>query len=388
MQKTTGIILIIFMVLGFLSIDLEAQTKFKVKVVTEQANIRIKPDIGSEMLLQVPEGTELEAEKKEGEWFLVIFEKADGTRARGYVHESLVEVVAGEKPVVLKKGEPVRKEIKPELQARAETKIKEPSTSRPKFRPGYGLAIFGGGAYVSPSDLNRGARGVAEYYLYKFHSSGSVKMTNLHLTYLYGLDLYCRLNDQIFLGLGFDYFQGAGKNQKDFVYVGSSYSVITEPKIKDLPLRFSLFYQPVNYFYARLGMEVHLARASYLYRITEDESWMEWRGKASALGLGWMEAVGLQWPITSWCRIFAEGSYRYVKIKNLEGKNHYSDSSGSDEIEKGKLYYWEVPVAPNLSYPALYIKETVTTEPGMLNPRRAELNLSGFSLRVGLKFWF
>ena len=40
---------------------------FKIKVVTEQANIRLEPDIGSAIIRQVSQGTILESTAKENE---------------------------------------------------------------------------------------------------------------------------------------------------------------------------------------------------------------------------------------------------------------------------------------------------------------------------------
>jgi len=56
--------------LGWSALDLRGQNQnLRVRIVSEQANIRVKPDISSEMLFQVPEGTEFQAEKKKGNGF-------------------------------------------------------------------------------------------------------------------------------------------------------------------------------------------------------------------------------------------------------------------------------------------------------------------------------
>ena len=65
----------------------------KIKITAEQANLREKPDIGSAIVQQIAEGTVLEADKKEGEWFFVRYTLEDGGVIGGYIHESLVEVV-------------------------------------------------------------------------------------------------------------------------------------------------------------------------------------------------------------------------------------------------------------------------------------------------------
>ena len=66
----------------------------KLKVVTDQANIREEPDIGSPILHMVPRGTVLDGESKEGEWYRVSFVSDRGEMKTGYVHESLVIVTS------------------------------------------------------------------------------------------------------------------------------------------------------------------------------------------------------------------------------------------------------------------------------------------------------
>ena len=70
----------------------------KIKVTAEQANLREKPDIGSGIVQQIPEGTVLDADRKEGEWYFVRYTLEDGGVIGGYIHESLVQVVEGAAP--------------------------------------------------------------------------------------------------------------------------------------------------------------------------------------------------------------------------------------------------------------------------------------------------
>ena len=75
----------------------------KLKVTAEIANVRVKPFIGSNIVRQFPEGAILEAELKEGEWFLVKIEPDETGTVSGYVHESLVlalEEIPVEAPVI------------------------------------------------------------------------------------------------------------------------------------------------------------------------------------------------------------------------------------------------------------------------------------------------
>ena len=81
----------------------------KLKVVTEQANIRLKPSIGSIIIKQVPQGTTLESTGKEGEWYLIKLKPDEEDRVSGYVHESMVIVLEG--PPIEKEKKEIREEL-------------------------------------------------------------------------------------------------------------------------------------------------------------------------------------------------------------------------------------------------------------------------------------
>ncbi|MCK7480028.1 MAG: SH3 domain-containing protein [Candidatus Moduliflexus flocculans] len=65
----------------------------KLKITAEQANLREKPDIGSSIVQQIPEGVVVEADRKDGEWYFVRYTLEDGGVIGGWIHESLVEAV-------------------------------------------------------------------------------------------------------------------------------------------------------------------------------------------------------------------------------------------------------------------------------------------------------
>ncbi len=67
----------------------------KVKVIVDNASIKATPEIGGQTLANVPLGTVLDAELKQGEWYKVTTSK-DGKAVSGYIHELLVEETSDE----------------------------------------------------------------------------------------------------------------------------------------------------------------------------------------------------------------------------------------------------------------------------------------------------
>jgi len=65
----------------------------RVKVITEDANLKETPEIGAKTLAKLPLHTILQVEEKRGEWYKVSLER-EGRRVSGYIHEMLVSVIA------------------------------------------------------------------------------------------------------------------------------------------------------------------------------------------------------------------------------------------------------------------------------------------------------
>ncbi len=71
----------------------------KVKVVVENASIRLKPSLDSEAIEEnIPVGTVYASNKKTGEWYEIKFESKLGVALLGYIHEMYVEFVGEAAP--------------------------------------------------------------------------------------------------------------------------------------------------------------------------------------------------------------------------------------------------------------------------------------------------
>jgi opacity protein-like surface antigen len=87
----------------------------KIKVIVENASIRVKPGMDSSVLEdKLPVGAIYLSPKKEGEWYEVRFRSKLGLQLTGYIHEMYVEVVGeeaeqtGKQPSVLSGAGPAR----------------------------------------------------------------------------------------------------------------------------------------------------------------------------------------------------------------------------------------------------------------------------------------
>jgi len=99
----------------------------KVRVTTHQANVRLRPDIQSEVLAKIPLGAMLDIVKRQGEWYFVKLPPDEkGILVTGYIHKSVVEPLEIEEEI--KQPEKIVPEPTPKLQ---EEKIAEEVSKKP-----------------------------------------------------------------------------------------------------------------------------------------------------------------------------------------------------------------------------------------------------------------
>lgn len=361
----------------------------KVKVITELANIRLKPDIGSIIIKQVPQGTILESTGKQGEWYRLKLASGEGQHAIGYVHESTVIVI--ERP-------PQKKEIKEIPKERIEkekTEEKSPPQPIPKIpaapRPSksrFELCVFGGGNYISGGELNEGAKGLADFYSFNLNIQGEGEINPTHLSYILGGECSLPLSNHFILGFGIDYFQGERESLLEFQEGSTIQTLSTHPKFKAVPLRLCISYYPVSYFYVKTGIEYYFAKCTYLYRFHGESLWQEWEGEATAQGVGILGGLGVEVKIYSVLNFILEATGRYCQISGFEGTGEYRDSTTLLSTEEGKLYFYKGEASEEDIFPLLFIREKEPTEAGVVAPREATIDFSGISLKIGIKIKF
>lgn len=174
-KKLTGkliISLVITFVLILPTIS-QAQQKQRIKVIAQNASVRMQPNIDSEVILTPPVGSTFEVEQKIGDWYEIKFSSEIGVLITGYINSQFVEVIEAE-PVPVRKKEPVYKPVSPRA---------KPRPPRPRqAKAGIKFNIMGGGLFAMLNDMlsgqysypYRGEEFIIEDYL---ESSNSVGFT-------------------------------------------------------------------------------------------------------------------------------------------------------------------------------------------------------------------
>jgi hypothetical protein len=387
-MKRTVLPIIMVLVLGA-GLSLRAQATpgrtFKIKITAEQANLREKPDIGSGIVQQIPEGTVLEADKKEGEWFLVRYTLEDGGVIGGYIHESLAEVVdQGAAP------EPARKTPEretPQRQRAAATGTVK-SSGRSALTSRLEFSVSAGAGWTAPRDLNDGAQGFADYHSASLGVPASGPVDALHLATLVGLELSYRVSPWLSMGLGVDYFWGANRGKVGFTDGVFSETLVTKPSVSAVPVMLGVRFYPGEGFYIRGGLGIYFVKAGYLYRLERADSWQEWKGSATARRFGAEAAFGGDWKVGANTSFFVEAGFRMASLSGLSGRDVYRNSDDVTLIEAGTLTYFRKEGADTRLYPHLFIGDSKLAEAGVVDSRQAGINLSGMAFRAGIRYRF
>jgi hypothetical protein len=362
----------------------------KIKVTAEQANLREKPDIGSSIVQQIPEGNVLEADRKEGEWYFVRYVLEDGGVIGGWIHESLVEVVETGGPVTETVKKPAA-EAPPRERERARGPIRIGRIKAPDFRTGsipLEFSFSAGVATLAPRDLNDGTRGYADYVGANLGIPVQGSADALHLAVLAGFELSYRISPELAVGLGADFLRGANGDEIVLADPPVSETITTAPSVRGVPIKIVARFYPGAGIYVRGGLGLYSVKAGYLFRQESADFREQWKGSATASGLGGEAAFGGEWDIAPRTVLFAEAGFRMASFSGLTGRNEYTNSEGADQTDPGTLFFFRRTASDENVYPAILVRGSAPAEPGVVDSRPARINISGTAARVGVRYRF
>jgi hypothetical protein len=389
-QQTILAALMILIVGGPLVLHAQgtAAQPVKVKVVAEQANLRERPDIGSAILQTIPEGTVLDVDKKEKEWYLVRYTLEDGGVMAGYIHESLVSPYGPAARQPATRDEPVpRTERVPDRDVQAPAEV----TPRPRRRvdPDFRISFSGGWSRIRPEDLDAGARGFADYYasLLGVYPEGSVDAlrSSLHI----GIDFSVQIAPHLYFNLGTEILRGANSSSLEFPLEPDPETYRTKPSVQSIPIKAGLTFYPLKRLFLKGVFGYYFVTAEYLYRLaTGPDSWTESKGTTTSQGLGAEGSAGYEWYLSPKTVLFAEAGYRYAKIGRFVGTEDLTNSAGGAVSTTGTLYYFLQTGGDPRDYPFVFVRESLPEGIGVSGVREAEIDLSGITVRAGIRIRF
>jgi hypothetical protein len=353
----------------------------RVKVVAEQANLREKPDIGSTILQQIPEGSVLEADRKDGEWYFVRYTLEDGGVIGGWLHESLVEPVESEAAAApVPATEPAAVERPAEALGPA---ARRPSEAVLPLE----ISVSAGVATLAPRDLNDGAKGYPDWYGATIGVAAPGPAGILHAGPAAEVELAYRVSPRLSLGLGAGYLHAVNATEMTLAGELATETVRTRPSLRTSAVKATVRFYPGAGIYLRGALGLYSITAGYLYRHAGDGLWDESKGSARATALGAEAAFGGEWAAGQRTAFFVEAGLRMAAAGDLNGKNTDSSPDGT-ETETGALYFFHRTAPDGHAYAAAIVHAGVPAGLDIVDPGPAEINISGISLRVGLRYRF
>ena len=375
-RQSTAFLIFIFIVFFTVPTNASGHEEYiKLKVVADQANIRLEPDISSIIIRQVPKGTILNATEKTGEWYAIQLTTQQGTVVSGYVHDSLVNAID---PLPKEKKPPVIPEITPE----------EPEEDEPTSRFPFVLSLMGGGNYVRGGDLNLGIKGLADLYEDTLGVRGEGKIGSVHIGYVLGLEVSFPLSPMLSWGIRAEHFQGKNNSEVQYTQPNSTSVLHIRPNLRATPVSIFLSFSPIPELYVKGGLSYCFSHCSYTYLLETDNSTQSWKGKANARGLGLMGGIGYLRKISPNLSFFAELAGRLSKMRGFTGEQEMQDPSGKISTEEGTLWLIQAQVLMDRTHSILFIRKTRPNEAGFISATEAQIDYSGMSIMVGLRFHF
>jgi hypothetical protein len=243
-------------------------------------------------------------------------------------------------------------------------------------------------ATLAPRDLNDGARGFPDWFGAMVGLPAPETADILHLGSAAEIELAYRLSPRLAIGLGAGYLHAANGDQMTFADELDTRTVSTKPSVSSGSVKATVRFYPGAGLYIRGALGLYSVKAGYLYRVEGGGTWTESTGSATATSLGAEAAFGGEWAVGSRTAVFAEAGLRMAGVDELTGENTDSSSADVKVIETGTLYFFGRMAADGNDYPLVAVRASAPAGTDYVGTRRAELNLSGMSIRVGLRYRF
>jgi hypothetical protein len=352
-------------------------TEWTLRITVEKASVRQAPRPAGAVVITLAKGTTIQSYEKTGDWFrVVIAGDKGGLTAVGYVFSGDVEILE----------EKTAKERDFWAEAPEDVRIR-----------GISLKIGGGLAHFSGGDMKGGVQGIWDEKAASLLAQGYILEGGLEpfkQSFEFSADVIFRVLPNLGIGLGSGYIYGTRHSGLYFNSVEETwriYEMAAKPSVRAVPIRLGLYYSlPVHKLLSiSASGGAALYRVKYELSMSSDSQAVDGLyHEASTSGLGFFGSLGLEMKLERRAFLFLECRARQAEFSGFTGTETVvklflpPNSMPYDETSKteGTLYYLE-----NGGSRMAVFKDKPDFDG---TAREAVFNLSGFGIRVGLKFTF
>ncbi len=262
------------------------------------------------------------------------------------------------------------------------------------------IRLYGGYSHILAADVNDGSDGFFELFE-AYAAQGSGTFTGgympLHGGFDFGADLIYQITPNIGVGLGAGFMRNSSRSLATWTLNTTEYTITAEPALSAIPIRLGAFFTfPLA---GQINLTADIGGAYYTglkfdatQRLeTSPTDWLEMSVASLTSGsspLGFHGSLGLEYMVSPKMGLFVEAAGRYAKLKNFAEVTGISNSSGgSSSTTDGKLYI-ETQIDPNYPFSMFTVEETPPVDDADTTYREPKFDLSGFSLRAGIRIRF
>jgi opacity protein-like surface antigen len=272
------------------------------------------------------------------------------------------------------------------------------------FIKGFSVKLTGGYGTMAVGDFNT----VMEGYDTLLNDIASIlgltregELKEINWGFEYEGEFIMNLTENFGIGIGAGYIRRKEKSEssvKAAPFFNLTFS--GEPEITAIPIKLSAHYffpvtSQVNVF-LNGGIGYYFGKINYHLRsdiqvLDEPEESGKIEGEVKDNALGFHGGIGVEYNVAKNIAFFVEGAGRYAKLKDWEGDETQTLDSQIAEQKSGTLWYYEGLVSDfgtEKYYSSFELQEGKLTWPDIRNVRKAEGDLSGFSLRAGIRIKF
>jgi hypothetical protein len=249
------------------------------------------------------------------------------------------------------------------------------------------LKIYGGIGYHLMGDISDGLKGMnegAEASPYGHISNG--EFGSFHFGLDIGGEFIINIAPRLGIGLGVGYIQTGKESRREVEYGEHTEPIVNsmqqlKPKVRAIPITLNFHLglcssERINWI-TNVGVGYYFGRFDWQYHedsLSFGPYNQSWTGKSNTLGFH--AGIELEFQISGSAAFFVEALGRYARLGNLEG-----DLAANGTTTKNAfLWYSEWG-----QFPLLEISDAEPTSGISQNVHKAAADLSGVSVRVGIK---